>query len=57
MTSPLPPDAVALLQRAAITPITADDPLARVKAIEAATQRVKLKYPNLFKEKANEIEA
>lgn len=45
----LPPDAIARLQRAAQTPITAQDPLARLKAIEFATQWAKLKYPHFFK--------
>lgn len=49
----LPADAVALLQRAAQTPITADDPLARVKAIEQATKRIKRDYPNHFVEPEN----
>ena len=57
MTKPTPPPhqvlpaaAIALLQRAAKTPITADDPLARVKAIEQATKRVKQQYPSFFQE-------
>lgn len=51
----LPAAAIALLQRAAKTPITAEDPLARVKAIEQATKRVKRDYPHLFQEQyANE---
>jgi hypothetical protein len=45
----LPAAAIALLQRAAQTPITADEPLARVKAIEKATKRVKQQYPEFFK--------
>ncbi len=44
----LPAAAIALLQRAAQTPITADDPLARVIAIEQATKRVKRDYPQFF---------
>lgn len=44
----LPPDAVRLLQQAAQTPITRADPLARVKAIDKATERVKRKYPQYF---------
>lgn len=44
----LPLEAVLVLQRAAQTPITADDPLARVKAIEQATQRIRRDYPELF---------
>lgn len=57
MTRPTPPPhqvlpaaAIALLQRAAQTPITADDPLARVKAIEQATKRVRQQYPSFFQE-------
>ena len=45
----LPAAAVALLQRAAQTQITASDPLARVKAIEQATKRVKQQFPYHFK--------
>lgn len=44
-----PVAAQALLQRAAQTPITPADPLARVKAIERATQQVKSQFPHLFK--------
>lgn len=44
----LPPAAVKLLQQAAQTPITRADPLARVKAIEKATERVKREYPQYF---------
>ena len=57
MTKPTPPPhqvlpaaAIALLQRATKTPITADDPLARVKAIEQATKRVRQQYPSFFQE-------
>jgi hypothetical protein len=46
----LPIDAQNDLMRASQTPITRADPLARVKAIEQATQRIKRKYPELFKE-------
>lgn len=45
----LPPEAVRLLQRAAKTPITRVDPLARVKAIERAIERVKRRNPELFR--------
>lgn len=45
---PLPLEAKLLLQRAAETPITVDDPLARVKAVDHAIQRVKRDYPNFF---------
>jgi len=44
----LPPDAIAQLQKAAQTPNTASDPLARVKAIQQATERVKAQYPTHF---------
>lgn len=54
----LPPDAIALLQKAAQTPNTASDPLARVKAVQQATQRVKAQYPHLFiQEQLNENHA
>jgi len=46
----LPLEARLALQRAAQTPITVDDPLARVKAIEQATRRVKTTYPSFFKQ-------
>lgn len=49
----LPAEAVAQLQRAALTPIPADDPLARVKAIEQVTKRIKREHPDLFKEPEN----
>lgn len=44
----LPKDAQRILMRAAQTPVTAADPLARTKAIEKATQRVKMMYPDYF---------
>ena len=44
----LPYDAAKLLQQAAQTPVTRADPLARVKAIEKATERVKHAYPYYF---------
>ena len=46
----LPPEAARLLQQAAQTPIPGHDPLARVKAIDKATERVKRQYPQFFKE-------
>lgn len=46
----LPADVVAQLTRAALTPITARDPLARVKAIEQAVKRAKRYYPHHFTE-------
>lgn len=45
----LPAVAQEMLRHAANTPNTAVDPLARVKAIEEATERVKNLYPKLFK--------
>lgn len=45
----LPPDAAKLLKQAAQTLITRADPLARVKAIEKAIERVKRDYPQFFK--------
>ena len=47
----LPPEAARLLQQAAQTPITRADPLARVKAIEKAIERVKREYPQFFQTK------
>lgn len=48
LSTVLPPAARIKLQRAAQTPIPADDPLARVKAIEKATQWIKQNYPQFF---------
>ena len=45
----LPKDARELLQRAARTPVTPEDPLARTKAIDKATQQIKRKYPHYFR--------
>lgn len=44
----LPPAAIAALVRAAGTPIPDWDPLARIKAIENATERIRAAYPHLF---------
>ena len=44
----LPLEAQRILMRAAQTPVTATDPMARAKAIEKATQRVKAQYPEYF---------
>lgn len=44
----LPADARMILMAAAKTPVLPCDPLARVKAIEKATERVKAMYPHLF---------
>lgn len=46
----MPQHASDLLRQAAATPITRADPLARVKAIEVATQRIRDLYPWLFRE-------
>ena len=46
----LPQEAARLLQQAAQTPIPGHDPLARVKAIDKAIERVKRQYPQFFKE-------
>jgi hypothetical protein len=51
MQGQLPQEAVDLLKQAAQTPITPADPLARVKAIEKATQRIQSRYPKLFNER------
>lgn len=40
--------AVEALQRAAATPITKQDPLARTRAIEEATKQLKNTYPKRF---------
>jgi hypothetical protein len=45
----LPPAAVQLLQQAAQTPITRHDPLARVKAVEKAIERVRRDHPQFFR--------
>ncbi|CCJ53227.1 bbp39 [Bordetella bronchiseptica 253] len=45
----LPCDAIAMLQRAAAMPITASDPLLRIKAVERAIQQVKWMYPWHFR--------
>lgn len=49
----LPLEAQQILIRASMTPITPTDPLARVKAIEKATQRVKDLYPQYFRKELN----
>jgi hypothetical protein len=45
----LPAEAVKVLQRAAKTPITPVDPLARLKAIDAAIDKVKRMCPECFR--------
>ena len=44
----LPKEAIAELIKATRTPVTRADPLARQRAIEKATQRIKTRYPHLF---------
>ena len=44
----LPYDARAALARASQTPITTTDPLARVKAIDAAMAQARARFPKLF---------
>ena len=46
----LPLDARMALAQAAQTPNTRNDPLARKKAVEAATERVKQQYPEYFQQ-------
>ena len=46
----LPWNASSMLMKAAKTPITKDDPMARVKAIEQAILLLKLHYPNYFRQ-------
>lgn len=50
----LPADAIAALQAAFSTPITGNNPLARRRAIDAAIESVKRKYPQFFKEQQDE---
>jgi hypothetical protein len=50
LSTTLPPDAAAALQAASQTPIPAEDPLARRKAIDSTIERIKLIYPQFFKE-------
>lgn len=45
----LPPTAAKQLQQAAETPITRSDSLARVKAVEKTTERIKAQYPQYFR--------
>ena len=49
ISTQLPFDIRIALARAAQTPITPADPLARVKALELAKAQAMRKYPNLFK--------
>ncbi len=50
ISTTLPSEAVAELRAAAATPITDADPLARQKALEKVTAKLKQKYPQFFKE-------
>lgn len=52
----LPYEARALLQRAAATPIPPHDPLSRVKAIESASSRLKLEYPQFFRKETEDVQ-
>jgi len=45
----LPDSAVRWLCQAAQTPLTPVDPLARLKAIETATERIKRTWPQYFR--------
>ena len=45
----LPWEAVQMLTRAAKTPVTEKDPLARLKAIEEADRRIRRQYPRYFR--------
>lgn len=45
----LPIEAQRMLRRAAETPITEQDPLARRRAVDRAIERVQMLYPNHFK--------
>lgn len=49
-----PPEVRLLLQRAADTPNTPSDPMARLKAINAASERARLMFPQLFREHSDE---
>lgn len=49
-----PIDAQMILMMAANTPITANDKLARVKAMDLASQRVKKMYSHLFRQEVKE---
>lgn len=46
----LPPDARASLRRASCVQPTEQDPNARIKAIDAATAKVRAQHPQFFKE-------
>ncbi len=44
----LPPEAQAQLQRAASTPATKADPMARTRAVNQTIEKLKLQYPEIF---------
>jgi len=44
----LPVEAQLILRRAASTPITEEDPLARRRAVDSAIDKVKRDYPEYF---------
>ena len=46
----LPYEARMTLAKAAQTPVTDADPLARLKAIDAAHERIRARFPELFSE-------
>lgn len=46
----LPPGVSAALKRAAQTPVTPADPLARQRAIEEVNRQARLRYPQFFRE-------
>lgn len=48
----LPPGVSAALVRAAKTPVTDSDPLARQRAIEEVNRRARLRHPEYFREEA-----
>ena len=50
----LPPMAIQELQRAAQTPITSADPLARIKAIEKVSAKIKRNYPQYYNSGAHD---
>lgn len=45
----LPPLAREQLQRAALTPVTEDDPFARVKAINRVLEHLQAQHPEYFR--------
>ncbi len=49
----LPFDARTQLVRASQTPITSGDLLARARAIEEASTRIRYQYPHFFKKEAS----